>query len=199
MSTLVVGDVHACADELADLIAQARPTRLILVGDVFNKGPKPDETWDLVRHHGAEAVLGNHDVVVIDAFDRGEVLAPAPAVAWLRSLPLTISGIHPRPWTVVHGGIDPERGVSGTSRAQAINMRRWPDDGEPSNPFWWERWAGPPLVLYGHDATRGLVDHRPHSIGLDTGCVYGGRLTGFIIEEDEIVSVPARSAYRPIV
>ena len=49
MATLFVGDVHACADELRDLLALAKPDRLILVGDMFNKGPDPDGTWKLVN------------------------------------------------------------------------------------------------------------------------------------------------------
>jgi hypothetical protein len=198
MTTLIVGDVHACADELSDLIDAAAPTRTILVGDVFNKGPKPTETWDLVRRLSAESVLGNHDLVVIDRSEHGEHLAPAPAVTWLRALPLTISGTEPMAWAVVHGGVDPVGGVAGTTRTQAVSMRRWPMDGGPDAPFWWERWSGPPLVLYGHDAVRGLQDRRPHSLGLDTGCVYGGRLTGYLLEADRIVSVPSRGVYRPI-
>ena len=76
-------------------------------------------------------------------------------------------------------------------------MRRFPMD-EPEADFWWRQYEGPPLVLYGHDAVRGLQDHRPHSLGLDTGCVYGGQLTGYLLEADRILSVPALAAYRPV-
>jgi bis(5'-nucleosyl)-tetraphosphatase (symmetrical) len=65
MATLFVGDVHACADELRELLALAQPDRLILVGDMFNKGPDPDGTWKLLEEYGAEAVLGNHDRKVV--------------------------------------------------------------------------------------------------------------------------------------
>ena len=41
---------------------------------------------------------------------------------------------------------------------------------------WGSLWPGPELVLFGHHAMRGL-QHHPHAIGLDTGCVYGGRLS----------------------
>ncbi|MBK8181055.1 MAG: hypothetical protein IPK67_19650 [Planctomycetes bacterium] len=37
---------------------------------------------------------------------------------------------------------------------------------------------------------RGLVDRRPHSLGLDTGCVYGGQLTGFLVEEGACCRCP---------
>ncbi|MGB0640295.1 MAG: metallophosphoesterase family protein, partial [Myxococcota bacterium] len=45
--TLFVGDVHSCADELSALLNMVQPERVILLGDVFNKGPKPEETWSL--------------------------------------------------------------------------------------------------------------------------------------------------------
>ena len=51
------------------------------------------------------------------------------------------------------------------------------------------------MVIYGHDARRGLVDRRPHTLGLDTGCVYGGCLTGFVIESGEILQVNAARSY----
>lgn len=192
--TLFIGDVHACADELEALLGQAAADRVILLGDVFNKGPKPDETWALVQSVGAESVLGNHDLRVIERADAGEQLAPPEAVAWLRSLPLFIQGPG---WIAVHGGIDPLGGVDQTSAAQAVNMRRWPQ-ADPEADFWWRQYQGQELVLYGHDAVRGLQDHRPRTLGLDTGCVYGGRLTGYLLEADTLISVPAREAHQPI-
>jgi len=194
MTTLFVGDVHACADELAALVSQTAPTRVILLGDVFNKGPKPDETWAMVQQLGAESVLGNHDQYVCSQADAGKWLAPSGAVDWLRQLPLFIEG---EGWVAVHGGIHPVAGVAGTTPEQAVNMRRWPDR-DPTADFWWRQYTGPPLVIYGHDAVRGLQDRRPHSLGLDTGCVYGGHLSGYLLEQDQIVRVPARSVYQPV-
>jgi len=43
----------------------------------------------------------------------------------------------------------------------------------------------------------GLV-RRPHLRGLDTGCVWGHRLTAWIAEEDRLVAVPATRAYASI-
>ena len=76
-------------------------------------------------------------------------------------------------------------------------MRRWPVE-KPSCPLWWKVYKNDVLILYGHDAKRQLQDHRPYSLGLDTGCVYGFRLAGYLLEEDRILTVPAIKAYCPI-
>ena len=174
------------------MLERTRPSRVILVGDVFNKGPDPEGTWSLVKRWNAESVLGNHDLRVQKLAKRGELLAPEAAVAWLSGLPLTIEG---EDWIVVHGGLNPE---GETTRAQAVRLRRWPNDDDVNNPFWWECYTGNKLVIYGHDAMRGLQDHRPRTLGLDTGCVYGGELTGYLLEEDRIVSVSASREHFPV-
>ena len=42
----------------------------------------------------------------------------------------------------------------------------------------------PMSVIYGHTASRGLDVHR-WTIGLDSGCVYGRRLSALVLERDE--------------
>jgi hypothetical protein len=194
--TLFVGDVHGCADELAALIERAAADQIILVGDLFTKGPDPAGVWDIIQQTRARSVLGNHDAFVLRRLQRrGQLLAPAAAVDWLAELPLTLSGPG---WIAVHAGLHPTEGIPGTTAAIATEVRRWPDDCEDSNPFWWKLYKGPGLVLYGHDARRGLKDRRPLTLGLDTGCVYGGALTGYLLEADTILSVLARKDYCPI-
>lgn len=46
-------------------------------------------------------------------------------------------------------------------------------------------------ILFGHWAAQGLLV-RPDVVGLDTGCVWGGRLTAFRIEDERVFSVRAR-------
>jgi hypothetical protein len=67
---------------------------------------------------------------------------------------------------------------------------RAPNDGV----LWGSLWPGPETVVFGHHARAGLQEH-PFAIGLDTGCVYGGRLTAYLLPERRFVSVPARRAY----
>lgn len=229
MATLVVGDVHGCADELDRLVREVQPERVVLVGDLFTKGPDPAGVWAQIVEGGWTAVLGNHDerlLKIVDglrprdeegagtvaALNRSDPVAgrdPSdqarfPALepgwlAWLRALPLFLEV---EGFTVVHAGLHPSGALKATTRQMALCMRRWPDDRDPANPFWYQVYQGARRVIFGHDAVRGLVrverDGAPWVIGLDTGCVYGGKLSGYLPTEDRVVQVPARRAYCPI-
>ncbi len=196
MRTLFVGDVHGCSEELCLLLEQVAADRIVLLGDLFTKGPDPRGVWDLVEAHGCEAVLGNHDVYVLTQEKAWEKLGlPPEAWLWLHERPLWIAE---GPWIAVHAGVHPELGTEGTTRRIATVMRSWPDFDRPDQPAWFDVYQGAELVIYGHDARRGLQDHRPATLGLDTGCVYGGALTGFLLEENRLVSVPAKRVYKAI-
>jgi predicted phosphodiesterase len=187
--TLFVGDVHGCARELERLLDTTQPARVILLGDLFAKGPDPRGVWSLIRAWQAEAVLGNHDEEVLSTWVPGQRL-PNKAHRWLRSLPITLTGRHgDRPWVAVHAGVHPRRGHRATTRQQAMHLREW--KGRP----WYKAYRRRRMVLHGHDARSGLVDLRPRTLCLDTACVRGGRLTGYLLEEDRIVSVRAQRAY----
>ena len=211
--TLVVGDIHGCLDELRALLAEVefRPGQdaLVSVGDLVNKGPDSVGVVRLVRALGGRAVLGNHDDLVLrcvaarragddDAFGDGvrriaKRLDEAD-VAWLESLPLTIVLDELRA-IVVHAGLVPGVPLGSQVREHVFTMRSLRSDGSPTKRIeegvpWASLWPGPELVLFGHDAVRGL-QRWPYAIGLDTGCVYGGRLTALLLPERKLVSVPA--------
>ena len=101
---------------------------------------------------------------------------------------------------VVHAGLAPDVPLRDQDPANLMNMRSIRADGSISKRIegdpWGAHWSGPELVIYGHDAMRGLQRH-PHALGLDTGCCYGGTLTGALLEDGEIevIEVPAERVW----
>ncbi len=80
---LIVGDIHSCADELAELIHNSGigPNGTIIpAGDFFNKGNKPKETLELLQDYQEKSphrrniygALGNHDIDFIRAEMEGK-------------------------------------------------------------------------------------------------------------------------------
>jgi hypothetical protein len=220
VTTHFIGDVHGCAAEFAELLDaldhDPARDRLLLVGDAFSKGPGPLGVWRTIVATGAEMVLGNHDVrlrqhlrLVRDGEvpDYGndaqrevvEALDPVAdeVLAWLEELPLYINEPN---FLLVHAGIHPELGLAGTTEAMFYTIRLWPPANGIEGPRWHDFYhppPGTPPVVFGHDAPGGLVvrrypDGTPYAIGLDSGCVYGGRLSAWVLEEDRIVQVPSR-------
>ncbi len=99
-------------------------------------------------------------------------------------------------WCVVHAGRLPGVALERNPIGALTSLRHLP---EPGRPWWYERWHGPELVLFGHTPSAlpraWRVAGRLLALGLDTGCVYGGRLTAYSPELDELVSVDAARAY----
>ncbi|HET9598695.1 MAG TPA: metallophosphoesterase [Anaeromyxobacteraceae bacterium] len=130
-------------------------------------------------------------------------------LTWLSALPhvLRLDGR----WGVVHGGLSPRRRFDHQLRDEVIRMRLVDGAGHvaaaprgelpPGLAHWATRWPGPESVAYGHHV-HGLEVPRVDEpapgvrcVGLDTGCVYGGRLSALVLPAEEIVSVTARQAY----
>ncbi|HSV73839.1 MAG TPA: metallophosphoesterase, partial [Chthonomonadales bacterium] len=100
---VAVGDVHGQAELLEDLLARIRAAgllgaaRLVLVGDLIDRGPDPrgvlDRCLDLRAQHPDTVFLrGNHEQLLLDALDARDPSAPgcperpavrAPLAAWL--------------------------------------------------------------------------------------------------------------------
>ncbi len=209
MRRIFVGDIQGCLEPLRRLLDalgfEPGRDRLHPVGDLVNKGPDSDGVLALCRDLGAEPVLGNHDLHWLDR-RRGDAtlrqwLAGQPIVRRWDDLLLVHAGLHPH-WddrtiaalaTADHG--DPAVDYAVNVRYCDADGHRpaadWPPPGPPFRP-WDDFHRGPRRVVFGHWARRGLV-RRPHCIGLDTGCVYGGLLSAWIAEEDRIVQVPGLS------
>ncbi|MDD9936772.1 MAG: metallophosphoesterase [Myxococcales bacterium] len=215
--TLVIGDVHGCAEELEALLGACQhdaSDRVVLVGDLLRKGPDAAGVLEIFRRVGAESTCGNHDMHLLrwrQAIDAGTeprridpdsegFITEMSEADWalLRALPLVIR-LPEHGAAVVHAGAVPGIPLEQQDPEVLLNVRTIRPDGSPSKghadgPLWGELWPGPEFLLFGHHARAGLQQH-PHAIGLDTGCVYGGALTACVLPDKRIVSVKAKRMY----
>ncbi|KAJ2451819.1 hypothetical protein EV183_003347 [Coemansia sp. RSA 2336] len=76
--------------------------------------------------------------------------------------------------------------VDGTSEGEQSNRKRQTSSSLDSIQF--------KKVIYGHDAGRDLQIHE-FTKGLDSRCVYGGKLTAFILPGEQVVSVACGEDY----
>ncbi|GAB4136752.1 MAG: symmetrical bis(5'-nucleosyl)-tetraphosphatase [Planctomycetota bacterium] len=201
MRRVFVGDIQGCSGPLDRLLEavgfRAGEDRLLPAGDLVNKGPDSDGVVERCMALGAEPVLGNHDLHWLEK-GRGtrahrEWLERQPFVRLFDDVVLVHAGLHPA-WDE-----QKLRGpLTGADADYAVNVRYcrpdgsrpeadWPPPGPPFRP-WDEFYRGRRRVVFGHWARRGLVVTRK-CVGLDTGCVYGGKLSAWIAEEDRIVQV----------
>ena len=191
----VIGDVHGCLDALERLFAAIdadERTLFVLVGDLVRKGPDSHGVVEFVREReNVVSVRGNNEDKVI----RGEKRPPGLTGddrAYLESLPHAVS------WDgalVVHGGVDPRKPLADHDPDELLTMRSLTPDNGYDRPYWFERYDGRPRVFFGHTVL-GEPFESDGAIGLDTGCVYGGRLTAYHYATGEFHSVAPEQTYQ---
>ena len=119
-------------------------------------------------------------------------------VQFLQKSPYFLRGsTEERDWLIVHAGVIPGVPVEEMLPSDLCHIRRLSH--LPGNPYWYEQWAGPELVLFGHTPsssprTRFHGDHLV-ALGVDTGCVYGGALTAYCLESGEMAVVEAKKRW----
>ena len=213
MRTIIVGDVHGCRSELEallDRVAFASGDRLVFVGDLVARGPDSLGVLDVARRTGAIVVRGNHEQKLLDwrrsrtEWMRGEAAAKPPIGRMHRDL---ARSLRPVDWTlletspfffdlaehgvrVVHAGVMPGVAMDAQSPQTLMRIRtvrmRTRGAREKVNVLWGKCYAGPPQVVFGHNAAPGLQLHA-WATGLDSGCVYGGALTAMVLAEGQRV------------
>jgi len=208
--TIVIGDIHGCYTELQGLIrklAITRSDRIILIGDLVAKGPASRKVLEFAQgQHGCETILGNHEYILLEHF-RGKRPRLEPAhqrvveelgddyerhMKWLAGLP---SYIDLGEYAVVHAGVRPGVSLARQTRRDLAFLRTV--EGRPesrSGTPWFECYNGKRTIIFGHWVFP-LPFTSDRTIGIDTGCVYGGKLTALVLPDRSLVQVNARRVY----
>jgi protein phosphatase len=194
--------------------------KAVFVGDFVDRGPKVAEVLRLVmrmqRADAAICVPGNHDVKLVRAL-RGKNVNPTHGLAeslaqleaestefktqvteFLDSL-VSHYVLDNGNLVVAHAGMKAElQGrASGRVREFALYGETTGETdtfGLPIRSNWADEYRGDAMVVYGHTpvAEPQWVNR---TINIDTGCVFGGKLTALRYPEKELVSVPAHRTY----
>jgi len=212
---IAVGDIHGCHAEFAELLELLElgdGDRLVLLGDLVNRGPDSTKVIDLARAAGSISLLGNHELRLLKFRKTGdrkyikerdletfEALRPEDW-AYMEAMPLTFEEAE-LATVFVHGGFLPDEPWQKQSAEVVTRIQVVDKDGRPRKradapdaPAWADLWGGPPFVVYGH-TPRPEVYKLKWSIGIDTGCVLGGSLTALVLPEKRLVQVKSRQRY----
>ncbi len=201
---LAVGDIHGCLDELSVLLDAIQPTsadKIVFLGDYVDRGPSPRGVIDLLialrdsrrcqtvflrgnhedmfldfigergRHgeaflfNGGRITLASYGLPTVLAGDEVRVQLPEPHLEFLRGLELRHLD---EPFLFVHAGVSPIRPFAEQNEEDLLWIR---------DEFIRNRHPFSQTIVFGHTPQREVLWHLPFKIGLDTGCVYGNKLS----------------------
>ena len=106
-------------------------------------------------------------------------------LGYILNLPLYIET---EKWILLHGWLVPWKKIEDHHIDEITRIRQY--DWKP----WYEFYEGEKTIVYGHWAADGLRI-RQNTKWLDSGCVYGKRLTAYVWETWEIAQVSANKVY----
>ncbi|MCM8525299.1 MAG: metallophosphoesterase [Lentisphaeraceae bacterium] len=217
--TLLVGDIHGCYRELKELLEKVaynpQTDRLISLGDIVHKGPKPWKVIKFFYENKLEVIMGNHDWHFLEylrgnkkSYPEAEKillksgLSKEELIKWLESFPFYIEADD---FIAVHAGFNPDRkNFFNTSSFNMMtaryfdikNLKMISSTKNRSSKLrpWYHEY--PPeklnnkITVFGHWA-QPLPRVYKNFRCIDTGCCYGGNLSCIILPEDKIVKVPS--------
>jgi protein phosphatase len=239
----IIGDIHGCMDELAELLGQLgykqatdssdgtvsayrhpEGRRAVFVGDFVDRGPRSLDVvrtaMEMVKAGTSFAVPGNHDVKLVkklrgknvriahglektlaefDALPDGSRQETEHEIADFLDRLVSHVVLDGGRLVIAHAGMKEEmqgRG-SGAVRAFALfgdTSGATDEFGLPVRHDWAAEYRGRAAVVYGHTPVP-EAEWVNNTINIDTGCVFGGKLTALRWPERELVSVPARETY----
>lgn len=194
--------------------------KIIFVGDLVDRGPKTPATlrlvMDTVRAGVAFCVVGNHDDKLKRALQGSNVtiahgLAESleqlkgETPAFKKELITFFEGLISHyvfddgKLAVAHAGLKEEYIGRGSAHIRDFCMfgevtGEIDTFGLPVRYPWASEYRGETMIVYGHTPVP-EAEWINNTINVDTGCVFGGKLSALRYPEKEIVSVPAAQVY----
>jgi polynucleotide kinase-phosphatase len=232
----IIGDVHGCFDELAQLLAQlgyspfeANGTRsfvppagrkAVFLGDLVDRGPNTPDVLRLVmsmiEQGNAYCVPGNHDIKLLRKLRGRDVQLTHGIVESLAQLEKESPEFRQKAakfldalvshyvfdggkLVVAHAGMKEEMQGRGSGKIRDFALfgettGEVDEFGLSVRYNWAADYRGQAMVVYGHTPIP-EPEWLNRTINIDTGCVFGGKLTALRYPEKEIASVPALSTY----
>ncbi len=170
----MIGDVHGCYQPLQRLLGVLpKNDHVVFCGDVINRGPDSTSTiqlvWSLVTAGQATWLRGNHEQTRLQTIEEPTQSSPNPWLTRLQNLPTVFWG---NGWVATHAGFD-------ANGLPDLTIRK---------PFW-EHYDGRyGRVVIGH-TPRADVERHGQIVMVDTGAVYGGKLSAYCPESEAVVQV----------
>ena len=194
--------------------------KAVFLGDLVDRGPKISEVLKLVMNMAgsgnALAVPGNHDMKLMRKLRGRDVQITHGLAESLQQLDheppafreqvgdfmdslvshyvLADGGL-----VVAHAGLKEELQGRGSGKVRDFALYgettgETDEFGLPVRYNWASEYRGRATVVYGHTPVP-EPEWLNNTICIDTGCVFGGRLTALRYPEKELVSVPAQQTY----
>jgi protein phosphatase len=194
--------------------------RAIFVGDLVDRGPRTPDVLRLVHamvtSGAAFCVPGNHDVKFVrwlngrnvqltHGLDASVAQMEAESPAFRAQMKVFLDKLVSHLWldggrlVVAHAGIRDEMigRSSGAVREFCLYGETTGETDEYGLPVrynWAAQYQGKTTIIYGHTPIVG-AEWLNNTICIDTGCVFGGKLTALRWPEKELVEVPAARVY----
>ncbi len=196
----VIGDVHGCIHTLKNLIKQLpKKSDIIFVGDLVDKGLYSKDVVEFIIENGYKSTMGNHEQLMIEnilkkektswgtlkSFGgektllsyRNDLELLAKHLKWMNKLPYYIEIEN---FFITHGF-----GLPYYQRRKNLKYKDAIITNRPSKKTHKEDWevgfhSYSVTNIFGHAVTK-KIDTTKNFIGIDTGAVYGKKLSAIEI------------------
>ena len=218
--TFVIGDLHGCPSEPQILIRHLEDKEglndrdlLVFLGDYIDRGPDSRAVVDFMltlrtKYPKSRFLKGNHEDMLLDFLGFGGNLGTAflynGGLETIQSYGITVfappsemvSAMPPShfkfycelesilsvgDFICVHAGLNPLRDLTAQNDSDVF----WIRDEFLNNIHTFKK-----TVVFGHTPHREVFQHSPYKLGLDTGLVFGNKLTCLELSSGKVFQIP---------